>query len=221
MTEHEPLQPLSNSQREMLEEAVESYELAATDASLYLEGRGLADETVGMFRLGVVRDPFPGHEKFRGMVAIPYLDRDGKPLSIRFRCIEDHDHRESYHGKYMSIAEEPSRVFNIGGIHQAGSEIHVTEGEFDAMILNQIGLPAVAIPGAHGFQGHHRRMLAGFNRTWVWGDPDEAGSEFTNKIVRMLRSAKGVRLKGGDVSDVYLFDGPERLYELIGKEWSA
>lgn len=222
MTEQEGLQPLSASQREMLEEAVASYEESIdVHAAAYLLGRGIEEETAATFRLGVVSDPYPGHERFRGWLAIPYLDRHGKPLSIRFRCMEQHNHRDYYHGKYMSITDEPSRVFNIGAIHRAGTEIHVTEGEFDAVILNQLGLPAVAIPGASGFQGHHRRMLAGFSRTWVWGDPDEAGADFTNRVCRMLRSAKGVRLRLGDVTDTYLMGGDEAIHNLIDREESV
>ena len=95
-------------------------------------------------------------------------------------------------------------MFNVRALHQARDEIHVCEGEFDAMILTSLGLHAVAVPGANAWQPHYRRMLAGFSRVWVWGDPDDAGAEFTNRICRALRSAKGVRLRHGDVTDTYL-----------------
>lgn len=219
MPEQDALQPLSDSQREALEEAVSSYEAALGDdlrGAGYVLDRGLTVETAVTFRLGVVADPMPGHERFRGWLAIPYLDRDSKPLTVRFRCLEEHNHRDYYHGKYMSIAEDPSRVFNVRAIHEADDEIHVTEGELDALVLNQLGLHACAIPGASGFQGHHRRMLAGFNRTWVWGDPDDAGADFVNRVTRMLRSAKGVRLRGGDVTETYLAGGPRAIYALVG-----
>jgi DNA primase len=213
------LQPLSASQRESLEEAVTSYEAAVTPAAAaYLKARGLTKAEAVTFRLGVVADPFPGHERFRGRLVIPYLDRDGKPLTVRFRCMSDHDHREFGHGKYMSMTDDPSRVFNVRAIHQAGDEIHVTEGEFDAIILSKIGLPAVAIPGAKAWKGHHRRMLAGFSRVYVWGDPDDAGAEFVQKVTRSLRSAKGVRLRGGDVTDTYLAGGADALLALIARK---
>jgi DNA primase len=118
----------------------------------------------------------------------------------------------------MSMTDDPSRVFNVRAIHQAGDEIHVTEGEFDAIILSKIGLPAVAIPGAKAWKGHHRRMLAGFSRVYVWGDPDDAGAEFVQKVTRSLRSAKGVRLRGGDVTDTYLAGGADALLALIARK---
>ncbi|AWY07606.1 DNA primase [Streptomyces phage Yosif] len=220
--EHEPLQPLSSSQREALEEAVTAYQGAVTaEAAKYLVGRGIGREEAATFRLGVVSDPFPGHERFRGFLAIPYLDRNGKPLSLRFRCLQEHNHRDFFHGKYMSITDEPPRTYNIRAVHEALDTIHIAEGELDAMILNKVGLPAIAIPGAQGWLGRHRRMLAGFNRAYVWGDPDDAGSDFINKVSRSLRSAKGVRLRNGDVTDTYLAGGAEALYALINEEVAA
>jgi DNA primase len=219
LSEQEPLRPLSASQREALEEATASYQAAVTaDAARYLQARGINQTAAATFRLGVVADPLPGHERFRGYLAIPYLDRQGQPLSIRFRCLNDyHVHRDHGHGKYMSITGEPARVYNVAAIHQAGDDIHVAEGEFDAQVLTLAGLPAVAIPGASGWQPHHRRMLAGFSRVWVWGDPDDAGADFTTRVCRALRTAKGVRLRHGDVTDTYLTGGTSALYALISK----
>lgn len=219
MSEHEPLRPLSASQRVSLEEATSRYEAAVTAADVaWLRGRGLTPEVAGTFRLGVVRDPLPGHESHRGKLAIPYLDKNDETLSIRFRCIQEHNHREFGHGKYMSLPDEPVRVFNIRAIHTADNEIHVCEGEFDAMTLCQVGLPAIAIPGVQAWRSHHRRMLAGFSRIWVWGDPDEAGADFNRKIERAMRQAKGVRIRGGDVNETYKANGAEALHALIERE---
>lgn len=216
MSEHEPLQPLSASQREALEEAVSSYQAAVTaDAARYLLARGIGRQEAATFRLGVVADPFPGHERFRGMLALPYLSKDGYPLTVRFRCLQKHEHRDFAHGKYNSMTGDPVRVFNVGAVHRAGDTIHITEGELDAVILEKVGFNAIAIPGAHLWRGHHRRMLAGFNRAYVWGDPDDAGAELVNKITRSLRQAKGVRLKAGDVTETYLLGGAEALHSLI------
>lgn len=210
------MQPLSDSQLETLEEATAAYQAAVTrEAAHYLAGRGIDKAVATGHRLGVVADPMPGHERFRGWLAIPYLDKDGQPLTIRFRCLQQHDHRDLGHGKYMSLPDDIPRMFNIGAIHRAGDEIHVTEGELDALVLTKIGLPAVAVPGAHLWKPRHRVMLAGFNRVWVWGDPDDAGADFTNKITRSLMRAKGVRLRTGDVTEVYVQGGAEAVLSLL------
>jgi DNA primase len=211
------LQPLSDSQMEALEEATRTYQAARTsEAGLYLMDRGLEPETVDTFRLGSVVDPLPGHNRYKGWLAIPYLDKDGEqPLTIRFRCIDKHNHRENGHGKYESLSGDTSRVYNVGAIARASDTLHVTEGEFDAMILEQCGLPAIALPGAAMFRSHHRRLLAGFSRVWVWSDPDEAGADLLNRITASLRQAKGVRLQVGDVTETYLAGGEDAIHELI------
>ncbi|QXE37105.1 toprim domain-containing protein [Streptomyces sp. GMY02] len=152
------------------------------------------------------------------MLSIPYLDRNGQPLTIRFRCLEEHDHRALGHGKYYTVKDDPPRMYGVDSIHAAGEEIHVTEGELDRIILRKVGFHAVAIPGAALWLGRHRRMLAGFSKIWVWGDPDDSGAELTNRICRALRRAKGIRLRGGDVTETYMRGGAETLYSLMSKE---
>lgn len=196
-------------------------ELALTSrAAEYLAGRGLTEETVAGFRLGVVphEDPAPGHASQGGRLAIPYLSRDGHPVQIRFQCFEEHDHREFQHGKYNTVADDPARLFNVRALAAADEVIHVAEGEFDTMILNQIGLPAVGVPGARAWKPHWRRLLMGFSRIYIWGDPDAAGSELVNTITRSLRQAKPVHLRGGDVNEIYLSEGADALHRLWKEE---
>lgn len=201
---------------EALEEAVSRYQAAVTfEAIEYLSDRGLDAQTVGIARLGVVEDPLPEHVRYAGFLAIPYLDKEGRPLTIRFRCLQEHNHREHGHGKYMSLPDDPPRMYGIGNIFRADEEIHVTEGEMDCLVLNQIGLPAVAIPGAALWQARHRIMLAGFNWIWVWGDPDEAGAEFSRKITRAMARARAVRLTEGDVSETFVAGGMQAILDLL------
>lgn len=213
MEEQESLRPLSDSQRERLELAVSRYQAALTaDAIGYLVDRGVRKEAAAMFRLGSVVDPIPGHGHMRGMLSIPYLRAGSLPLSIRFRCIFNHEH--DGHGKYMSLPEEPSRMFNVRAIDEADDEINLTEGEFDAIILTQAGYPTVAIPGVHNWKYRHMRMLAGFSRINVWADPDDAGAEFAERVARALRTARVLQLREGDVSDTYLSGGEAALREV-------
>ncbi|MBB5833389.1 DNA primase [Kribbella italica] len=203
---------------ELLEEATSAYQAAVTPAvARYLLDRGISREAAVTNRLGVVSDPFPGHGKFQGFLAIPYLDKDGRPLTIRFRCLQDHNCRDLFHGKYMTIADDIPRMYGIGAIHLAGDEIHVCEGELDAVVLRMLGLHAVAVPGAKMWANRHRRMLAGFSRVYVWADPDDAGAELTAKITRALRSAKPVRLTA-DVTDTYLAGGADAIFAALGRE---
>lgn len=211
------MQPLSDSQREALAEAVTAYQNSATaEAASYLGARGISPDAADTARLGVVGDPFPGHERFAGYLSIPYLDQNSEPLSIRFRRLP---WLPGEGPKYMSISGEPVRVYNVGAIHRADEVVHIAEGELDAIVLEQLGMHAVAIPGAQLWRGHHRRMLAGFRRIYVWGDGDDAGADFTRKVTQSLRRAKGVRVpRGMDVTDIYLAGGAQALLSLIAEE---
>lgn len=222
MSEQESLQPVSASQMKALEEAVSAYTAQLTPGvAQYLHGRGIDRETALTFRVGVAASPLPEHTRYAGFLAIPYLDKQGNPLSLRFRCLQEHNHREHGHGKYMSMADEPARTFNVKAVHDAGDEIHIAEGEFDAMVLTKVGLPAIAIPGAMGWRPHHRRMVAGFSKVSVWGDPDQAGADFVNKVTRAVRQARQIRLRDGDVTDTYLQGGSKALHALVEREESA
>lgn len=211
------MQPVPASQLEELEEAVSSYEmdLAMDDeVQAYLMGRGLSEATISGARLGVVADPRPGHEGYRGMICIPYLVK-GVPVMVRFRNLSDHG------PKYLQPKGSKSRIYGVDDIHSATDTIGVAEGEFDKLILQQCGLPAIAIPGANAFQAHHARMLYGFSRIWVFGDPDQAGAEFITTIVnRLPRSAKGVNMRGGDVTELYVASGndPQSILSLIKED---
>lgn len=212
------MQPTPASQLEALEAAVASYEmdLAMDDqAQEYLAGRGLSEETVASARLGVVADPRPGHEGYRGMICIPYIVQ-GKVVMVRFRNLSGSG------PKYLQPKGSISRIYGVDQIHAAGDTICITEGEFDSLILRQCGLHAIAIPGANAFRPHHPRMLYGFSRIWVFGDPDAAGAEFNNTIInRLPRSAKGVNMRGsGDVTDTYVASGgdAESILSAIKKE---
>ena len=213
------LRPISELQLTTLDEALLNYEAALGEddaAVLFLLGRGLTKQAVSISRLGVVpEDCLPEHRRFIGWLVIPYLGLDGRPVQVRFRCLKQHEHMG--HGKYMTMEGDPARVFNVQSLITADSDIHVTEGEIDAVVLNMLGYPAVAIPGASGFQSHHRRMLAGFNRVFVWGDPDEAGAQFAGRITRMMSQAMSVRLDDADVNDTFVRYGEEAIHAALAK----
>lgn len=215
------MQPLTASQRRMLEAAVSQYqEAVSAELAGYLLDRGVEESTARTARLGEVRDPFPGHERYVGWLCIPYLDKDGAPVTVRFR-------RPDWLGvtkanKYASLPDDPPRMYGVPVIHRAVANheevIHMTEGELDALILNQEGFSAVAVPGAQSFKRRWGIMLAGFSKVLVWADGDEAGGQMVAKVTKAMRQATPIVVpKGQDVTDVYLSGGREALLELVRK----
>lgn len=228
--EHEPLRPTTTSWRKTLEAlTTRAQETLALDfdAQEYLGGtgliqlpdgrevqaRGLSDETLAASRIGLVGDDAePGFERYEGKLLIPYLGHDGRIITVRFRRPEWVTESGP---KYLSLDGDVPRIYGIADIHQAGTVLHVTEGELDRLILKQIGWHAVAIPGAAMWSGIFRNMLKGFSTVVTWFDGDEAGAELTRKVHGALRQAVPARIpRSEDVNSLYLTGGADALHEL-------
>ena len=210
----ETLRPVPASRVQMLTEAAERYARAAFLAGEYLDSRGIDQETSDGFGLGVVTDPIPEHDYLEGWLSIPYRNARGDVTKIRFRCIEDHDGescRDLGHGKYLDVAGERQAVFNVGAILECEDDINIAEGEHDGMILTQLGLPAIAFPGAKSWRPHHKRMLAGIPHIYIWADPDQAGREFADRVREDLPHARVVPLRDGDVGETFLAGGVDAI----------
>jgi DNA primase len=209
------LHPLPRSYKELLDQAVTTYEGNLSHASEYLRGRGIHPDTARAFRLGVVVDPTTGHEPFAGRLAIPSLGPSG-PYQIKFRCIRGHDCKEFSHPKYLTDAMD-SRLYNVRSIAELGDTICITEGEIDAITLSQLGYKAVAAPGSNTWKRHHSRMFAGFARVFVFGDGDKAGRTFAKEVSDSIRAAVRVALPDeDDLNLIYTRDGAEAIHELFG-----
>lgn len=168
---------LSREQRQYLERAWLEYSQHLGDAAEWLAGRGLDLEFAASRGLGVVRDPLPGHEKMAGYLAIPYLTRSG-PVSMQFRCTQDHDCKGvADHEKYRKRKGSPVNLYGVQSIQWADDWIVVTEGEIDALTWQQIGVPALAVPGAENWKEHWANLLEDFSRVYLAEDGDSAGKD--------------------------------------------
>lgn len=214
----------SDSQRNFLRVATEKYHanLSGSPADEYLRSRGLGfpstAEAVSRFQLGYVSDPLPGHEMFKGFLAIPYLrwsqDQIWSVVSIRFRCINDHDHKG--HGKYMTLAGDCPRLYNTLALLKDSPRVAITEGEFDAITAQVCGIPTVGVPGAQAWQPHFREPFLGYRDVYVLSDGDEAGMQFANIVAGSLPNAKIIPCPDGqDVNSFVLDKGPQALMERL------
>jgi len=199
------------------EAAVAQYQAAlAGDADLryYLEvERELEEETLRSARVGVVDDPHPGHEGLEGWLVIPYLGLSGEVLKIRFRRPPNSDHK----AKYRDLPHATPRIYNVPALQKAKDWICITEGEFDTMVLGQLGIPSIALPGGTAWKPHYRKVLAGFSRIHLLGDPDDTGREMNQVIQQSMRQAEAAKLEM-DVNDTLVNEGPDAIWEAIGEE---
>lgn len=175
-------------------------------ASQYLQERGIDPESSVRFRLGVVSESSTRNPEMRGRLAIPSIGMNGSIYNIRFRTLNDST------PKYLGLPGHETRLFNVRAIHTAADIICITEGELDAVILEQCGYPAVGVCGANSWKRHHPRMFAGFEKVYVFGDGDDAGRQFSAKVASTLLSAVRVNMNAGqDVTDLFMENGAEGI----------
>jgi len=220
------MQRLSESHKRFLREATLRYRqaLPGSPADEYLATRGLrtasegAQAEIDRFMLGYVEEPLVGHEMFRGFLAIPYLrwsqEHGWVVVSIRFRCIADHDHKG--HGKYMTLAGDRPRLYNTLALLKKSPVIAITEGEIDAVTAQVCGIPTVGVPGATSWQPHFAEPFLGYREVFILADGDEAGMQFANTVAKTLPNSKVIPCPPGeDVNSLVLSKGKQALLERI------
>ena len=202
---------LNNSQRSFLLQATQRYAATIEDASDYLSSRQLSVDEAKVFHLGVVVDPLPGHEPYKGRLAIPYITPSGV-VDIRFR-----DLTGTHDAKYMGLVGAETTMFNTQAVFAADDYICVTEGEFDCIMMSvKTQHPTVGIPGANNWKKHYAKILDDFDVVVVLADGDAPGLEFGKKISRELGNVNIISMPDGeDVNSMMIKNGSEWLDERI------
>lgn len=199
----------------LLERATAQYEskLEGSPASLYLVNRSLTKEVQRKFRLGFVDDPLPGHESYRGRLAIPYLTQSGV-VDIRFRAVpmDGDPGRATLGAKYLGLPGSSLRPFNTMALAREESFVFICEGELDTITADMAGLPTVGFPGVESWLKLYFRMFR-YRRVAVLADNDDKGQgkEFAEKILGNIPGAVVIAMpEGHDVNSfVGSFDDPE------------
>jgi len=121
------------------------------------------------------------HGKYQGRVIIPIFTPEGKLLSYVGKTI--------YKGVKPKTRKARSAAHTLFGMYELAKSVNfsgsfkyiiVTEGEFDAMYLQQFGLPAVAVMGTAVISKYQLHILRKTRATVVLSyDPDEAGEKAT------------------------------------------
>jgi len=195
----------------------------SSEAMEYLVRRGLTEATIDYFRLGYVAEPADGYARYRGAITIPYLNPNRSVRVMRFRFLDP-----NRKPKYESFKGGSKHLFNVAATAQ--DKVWVCEGEFDAMILSQMGYPAVAVGGTNGFTTDWKYLFVNAEEVSLVFDNDTArkksdgtefypGQEAANRIASILgpvvENLRVLRLPTGmDVTDLYLSDRGS-LQELI------
>jgi DNA primase len=196
----------SASQKELLGKAAEKYAASISLAEDYLKSRGIPMEIARLARLGVVAEPEVGHEQYQGRLAIPYVTKSGV-VDLRFRSLNP-----AVEPKYMGLTGADTKMYNVLDIERAGDYIGVCEGELDTLTMSAcVGIPCVGVPGANSWKKHYTRLLADFERVFVFADGDQPGKEFASSLARELPVTVVGFPDGEDVNSFYISHGAEAI----------
>jgi len=199
------------SQKELLGKAVLNYTGSIHLAHDYLASRGITKEVARTARLGVVEQPEIGHEMYAGRLAIPYITKTGV-MDLRFRALNP-----AVEPKYMGMTGAVTKMYNVLDIDKATNWIGVCEGELDTITLSHcVGIPCIGVPGANSWKKHYTRLLADFERIYVFADGDQAGTEFARGLAKELPVTIVQLPEGEDVNSCYIQYGANYLREKAG-----
>jgi DNA primase len=202
---------LQESQKDLLGQATRKYQESIYQAEDYLASRGIPIEVARLARLGVVEEPETGHEAYLGRLAIPYVTKTGV-VDIRFRSLNP-----AVEPKYMGMTGSDTKMYNVLDIERAGDWIGVCEGELDTITLSRcVGIPCVGVPGSNSWKKHYTRLLADFERVFVFADGDQPGKEFAAGLARELPVTIVSMPEGEDVNSIYVKFGAEYIREKAG-----
>jgi DNA primase len=201
----------SQSQKELLGQAAQRYGANIYQAEDYLKSRGITMEAARLARLGVVGEAEIGHEQYRGRLSIPYITKSGV-VDIRFRALHP-----AIEPKYMGLTGAETKMYNVLDIEKAGDFIGVCEGELDTITMSScVGIPCVGVPGANSWKKHYTRLLADFERVFVFADGDQPGKEFATSLARELPVTIVQLPDGHDVNSMFVQEGAGYIREKAG-----
>ncbi|MEV3860731.1 toprim domain-containing protein [Streptomyces sp. NPDC050095] len=220
-------------------EAARTYyqQYRGSPAAEYVKARGL-EGVAERFALGFVGSALTGHEPKMGMLVIPYRRPAGNANSvatIRFRCIadecvkdergaylaptrkEDHSSHSKWYGKYWGLPGDVPRLYNTKALITESPSVVITEGEFDAMAWESLGVPAIAYQGTTTWREHFLPPLLGFETVYIIADGDTPGIQAAEKIAALIPRANVVVLPDGHDSNSFMHEyGAAALRERIG-----
>jgi DNA primase len=139
----------------------------------YFATRKITKESVQKFKLG--------YSVNQDMVIVPVQNHEGLCVGFVGRSVE---------GKVFKNTPglpKSKLLFNLNRVKTA-SRVYVVESSFDAIRLDQVGLPAVATLGANVSSKQIGLLQKYFSDIMIIADNDEAGGNMKNKIIERLGS---------------------------------
>lgn len=206
--------PPSDFMRQSLETATSRYASQLNEEAIqYLTvDRGLSRGMLEYFRIGVVADPLPEHEAYRGRVSIPYITPSGV-VSLRFRSIGGGK------PKYLGMAGlSAKKIFNTRDLYTT-QPIFICEGEVDTISAHQCGFRSVGVAGVSNWEKRWWRIFR--NRTVIVladNDDNGQGEGLAHEIGQTIQDCQTVMMPSGhDVNSFFVAEGKDALTQYINE----
>lgn len=120
-----------------------------------------------------------GYSEKQDMVTVPVHSPDGMPIGFVGRSIEGKEFKNT------PGLPKSKTLFNLNRV-KSSSKVYVVESSFDAIRLDQVGIPAVATLGANVSNLQIELLQKYFNDIIIIADNDEAGGNMKTKIIEKL-----------------------------------
>ena len=188
---------------ELMIKRLNTQALESPRAVRYYEGRRISVDSINKFSLG--------YSEKRDMVTIPVTNPDGN-MYVGFigRSVEG---KNFIHTPGLPKSKV---LFNLHRVKRFDS-VYIVESSFDAIRLDQCGVPAIATLGVYISKVQLDLLTKYFNNVIVIPDNDDAGQTMTDKIVKRMKDRATViglpqRFKDiGDMTDEDIFKLTEKM----------
>ena len=153
----------------------------------YFKSRSINSDSWEKFKLG--------YSDKQDMVTVPVHSPDGVPIGFVGRSIEGKDFKNT------PGLPKSKTLFNLHRVKKS-DKVYVVESSFDAIRLDQVGIPAVATLGANVSNVQIELLQKYFNNIVVVADNDEAGGNMKDRIVERLSSRVSVIKLNNQYKDI-------------------
>ena len=158
---------------EVIIKRLNSQALESPRAMRYFDGRLVTKLSVNKFNLG--------YSEKQDMVTIPVHSPEGMVIGFVGRSVQGKDFKNT------PGLPKSKTLFNLHRV-KANDRVYVVESSFDAIRLDQVGMPAVATLGATISKSQVELLEKYFNEIYLIADNDEAGKSMSKKMIDKLKS---------------------------------
>ena len=151
--------------------------LVSDRAKNYFKYRKINSDSWSKFSLG--------YSVKQDMVTVPVHSPDGIPIGFVGRSVEGKEFKNT------PGLPKAKTLFNLHRV-KTSDNVYIVESSFDAIRLDQVGIPSVATLGANVSKAQVELLQKYFNNIIVVADNDEAGGNMKDRIIEKLGSRVSV-----------------------------